>query len=325
MPITTVQQDPHTLTLTVVGEFPVSRERLWEAWLDPRQLERFWGPPTWPATFTRHEVFPGGRSDYFMTGPDGSRAHSYWEFLSVEAGSRFEVTEGFAHEDGTANNSLPSMQMTVTFDEVDGGSTFTAVSRFSSQEDLEQLVSMGMPEGMTEALVQMDTVLADLASFAADRAVAAQILSDTQVRISRVIRGGVEEVWQAHHDPELLKRWMLGPDGWRMTTCEVAASVGATYRYEWASDDGEPGFGFTGELLSVQAPYYEVTTEAMIGVEGEPTRNELTLAAVHGGTLLTQVITYPSAEIRDMVLGTGMTDGMETSYQRLERQVLAAV
>ena len=45
MPITTVQQDPHTLTLTVVGEFPVSRERLWEAWLDPRQLEQFWGPP----------------------------------------------------------------------------------------------------------------------------------------------------------------------------------------------------------------------------------------------------------------------------------------
>lgn len=325
MPITDVHQDPEALTLTIVGEFPVSRDRLWEAWLDPRQLERFWGPPTWPATFTRHEVFPGGRSDYFMTGPDGSRAHSYWEFLSVEAGRAFEITEGFAHEDGTANNALPSMRMTVTFDEVDGGSTFTAVSRFASLEDLEQLVSMGMPEGMTEALGQMDTVLADLASFAADRAVAAQILSDTQVRISRVIRGSVDEVWQAHHDPELVKRWMLGPDGWRMTTCEVAESVGATYRYEWASDDGEPGFGFTGRLVSAQAPYCEVTTEAMIGVDGEPTRNELTLAAVDGGTLLTQVITYPSVEIRDMVLGTGMTDGMETSYQRLERAVLASV
>ena len=325
MPITTVRQDPEALTLTIVGEFPVSRERLWEAWLDPRQLEQFWGPPTWPATFTRHEFFPGGRSDYFMTGPDGSRAHGYWEFLSVEAGSRFEITERFAHEDRTANTALPSMQMTVTFEEVDGGSTFTAVSRFSSLEDLEQLVNMGMPEGMTEALGQMDTVLADLASFSADRAVAAQILSDTEVRISRVIRGSVEQVWRAHHDPELLKRWMLGPDGWRMVTCEVAESVGDSYRYEWASDDGEPGFGFTGELLAATAPYHEVSTEAMIGAAGEPVRNDLTLAAVDGGTLLTQVITYPSVEIRDMVLGTGMTDGMEASYQRLERDVLALV
>lgn len=325
MPITDVHQDPEALTLTVVGEYAASRTRLWEAWLDPRQLEQFWGPPTWPATFTRHETFPGGRSDYFMTGPDGSRAHGYWEFLSVEAGRAFEIIEGFAHEDGTANDSLPHTRITVTFADTDGGSSFTAVSQFATLEDLEQLVGMGMPEGMTEALGQMDTVLADLSSFAADRAVAAQILSDTQVRVSRVIRGTVDEVWRAHHEPDLLRQWMLGPDGWRMSVCEVATAVGQSYRYEWESDDGAPGFGFTGELVSAQAPYHEVTTEAMIGMAGEPVRNDLTLSAVDGGTLLTQVTTYPSTEVRDMVLGTGMTDGMETSYQRLEREVLAAV
>lgn len=325
MPITSVHQDPEALSITIVGDYAVSRNRLWEAWLDPRQLEQFWGPPTWPATFTRHEVFPGGRSDYFMTGPDGSRAFAFWEFVAVTPGRSFEVLDRFSREDGSRDDSLPHTRMVVAFDDTDEGSRFTARCSYASLEELDQIVAMGMKEGMTEALGQIDTVLADLASFAADRTVSAQILSDTQVRVSRVIRGSVEQVWQAHHDPELLKRWMLGPDGWRMSVCEVATSVGESYRYEWESDDGEPGFGFTGELLSATAPYHEVTTEAMIGVEGEPTRNELTLAAVDGGTLLSQVITYPSTEVRDLVLGTGMTDGMETSYQRLEREVLAAV
>lgn len=324
MPITTVHQDPDALTLTVVGEFPVSRQRLWEAWLDPRQLERFWGPPTWPATFTRHEVFPGGRSDYFMTGPDGSTAAGFWEFLAVDPGRSFEVLDGFADADGTADATLPRTRMIITFAETDSGATFTAVSHFASLAELEQLVGMGMVEGMTEALGQMDQVVTDLAAFAAEAATSAQVLSDTKVRITRVIRGSVAEVWRAHHDPDLVRRWMLGPDGWRMTVCEVTDTVGESYRYEWENEDGAPGFGFTGELISSTPPHHEITTEAMIGMAGEPTRNELTLQAVDGGTLLSLVVTYPNAEVRDTVLATGMTDGMETSYQRLEREVLTA-
>lgn len=325
MPITTVHHDPEALTLTVIGEFPVRRDRLWQAWIDPRQLERFWGPPTWPATFTRHEVFVGGRSEYVMTGPNGERAGGYWEFTSVDPGHSFAVVDGFASPDGTADESLPRTQMSLTFEETETGSSFTAVSRFASLAELEQLIGMGMKEGMTEALSQMDGVLADLAAFSAGLATSAQILSETQVRVSRVIGGSVEQVWRAHHEPDLLRQWMLGPDGWRLTVCEVAKTVGDSYRYEWANDDGAPGFGFTGELLAISAPHHEVTTEAMIGIEGSGTRNELTLAAVDGGTLLTLVITYPSAEVRDAVLATGMTDGMETSYRRLENEVLITV
>ena len=75
MPITDVTTDPEALTLTITGEYPVPVERLWNAWADPRQLERFWGPPTWPATFTRHDMVEGGRSEYFMTGPDGTKSN----------------------------------------------------------------------------------------------------------------------------------------------------------------------------------------------------------------------------------------------------------
>lgn len=307
MPITSVINDPDNLKLTVVGEFPVSRSRLWQAWADPRQLERFWGPPTWPATFTRLEMFPGGRADYFMTGPDGTRACGYWEFTDIKPGYSFDVVNGFAHDDGTPNDALPSHRLTVSFDDAGTGSRFIAVNTFPSLDALETMMSMGMDEGMTAALNQADAVLVDLASFASNLAAHAQLLTDTQVRVSRVIRGAIEEVWRAHNDAELMRRWMLGPDGWHMTVCQVAEEAGQSYRYEWEPDDGSPGFGFTGRLISSQTPVWQVTTEAMIGMEHIESRNEMTLSPVDDGTLLTLVITYPSAQVRDSVLATGST------------------
>src|SRR5690606_28094543 len=110
-----------------------------------------------------------------------------------------------------------------------------------------------------------------------------------------------------------------------MPVCEVGASVADSYRYEWVDANGENRFGFAGELLESNPPHREVTTENMIGMEGPGTTNELTLTPVDGGTLLSLVITYPNRELRDMGLATGVTDGMETSYARLEREVIGAV
>lgn len=324
MPITSVTRDTEALTMTVVADFPAPVQRLWEAYVDPRQLERFWGPPTYPATFTRHDAEAGGRSTYTMKGPDGDSHGGYWEWLSVEPLKSFEVRDGFATPDGDPNPAMPSMQMRFDFEDTDTGSRVTTTTHFNSLADLEQLLEMGMEEGLREAMGQMDAVLADLTSFAAGQATTTQILSDTQARISRVIRGTVEQVWRAHHDPELLQRWLLGPDGWTMPVCEVATTVGEKYRYEWEPVDGGPGrFGFEGELVESAPPYRAVTTERMIGMPGEGTLNELTLTPVAAGTLLAIVITFPDATTRDAILATGMTDGMEASYARLESQVLA--
>jgi uncharacterized protein YndB with AHSA1/START domain len=159
MPIQTVTSDADALTLTVVGEYPVPVERLWQAYADPRQLERFWGPETWPATFTRHDVEVGGRSEYFMRGPDGEKSHGWWRFLAVDKGRSFEVQDGFAQEDGTENDSMPSMHMRFAFDATSTGSRMTAVTTFPSAEAMEQLAQMGMIEGMRSAMGQLDTIL----------------------------------------------------------------------------------------------------------------------------------------------------------------------
>ncbi|HET8604590.1 MAG TPA: SRPBCC family protein [Marmoricola sp.] len=327
MPVTSVRKDPEALTMTVIADFAAPLHRLWDAYADPRQLEKFWGPPSYPATFTRHDMFPGGRSAYAMVGPDGEVSRGYWEFLEVKAPHSFEVRDGFCHADGTPDAAMPSMRMTFEFEATGSGSRLTTTTFFASVDELDRVMGMGMEQGMREAMGQADAVLEDLRSFAADLPAAAQVLDDTTVRVSRVIRGSVDRVWAAHHDPELLSRWLLGPEGWSMPICETATEVGQSYRYVWQERDGGRRFGSTGELLEVAPPYRAVTTERMYG-DGIPdvapgAVNELTLTPVEGGTLLSLVITYPDAQTRDIVLGTGMVGGMETSYARLEQTVLA--
>lgn len=318
MPITSVTKDPDELTMTVVADFDASVRRLWDAYLDPRVLERFWGPPTYPATFTRHDGFVGGRSAYTMTGPDGDTSRGYWEWLVVDESKGFEVRDGFANPDGSPNVDMPDMRMTFRFEATDAGSRVTTTTWFNSTEELERLLGMGMEQGMTEAMGQMDAVIADPISLTAGRGTDTQILSDTHVRISRVIRGTVDAVWRAHHEPALMQQWLLGPDGWAMPVCEIATEVGRSYRYEWEKPGGEGRFGFTGTLVESLPPHRAVTTEAMTGTDGPSTLNELTLTAVDGGTLVALVVTYPDVDVRDAILATGMTDGMEASYARLE-------
>jgi len=324
MPITEIISNAQDLTLTVVADYTVPVERLWDAYADPRLLERFWGPEEWPATFTRHDMAVGGQSRYHMTGPDGTSSGGWFRFLAVEPLKRIEVVDGFGGDPDAPVEGMPTMHMVFTFESTATGSRHTTVTTFQSIETMEQLVQMGMMEGMKSAMGQIDAVLADLTVFAASLATDAQLLSDTQVRVSRVIRGSAKDIWRAHHEPALMQRWLTGPDGWTMPVCEVAHNVGERYRYEWEAADGSQRFGFEGELLESDAPYREVTTEQMIGTDGPATRNELTLTPLHEGTLLSLLITYPSKELRDMILGTGMTTGMEASYARLEGEVLAA-
>jgi uncharacterized protein YndB with AHSA1/START domain len=325
MPVTSVNTDPEALTMTLVADFPVGPERLWKAFTDPRQLERFWGPPGWPATFTKFDFVPGGVANYAMTGPRGETSAGRWEFLKIDASEGYEVLDTFADESGEPSPDMPASRMTFGFAATESGSRLTSVTYFPSADALEQLVGMGMVEGATMAMSQLDTVLADLREYSQGKGTQVELLDDTHVRITRLIEGPREMVWRAHHEPELIRKWMLGPEGWSMPVVEVDSSVGGRYRYEWEPEPGQPGerFGFEGETLLSDPPRRAVTTEQMIGMEGPGTLNDLSLYEEDGVTLLTVLIEYPDKDTRDMILATGMTDGMEASYARLESLVLA--
>jgi uncharacterized protein YndB with AHSA1/START domain len=160
MPITCVTSDPQALTVTVVGDYPMSLERLWQAYSDPRQLVRFWGPETWPAKFTHHDFTVGGKAHYTMTGPDGAQSSGWWRFLAIERHRLIEIEDGFAKADGTPDPAMPTMRMTYTFEATATGARFTSVTRFASLESMEQMVEMGMLEGLRSAMSQLDAVLA---------------------------------------------------------------------------------------------------------------------------------------------------------------------
>lgn len=324
MPVTDVMTDTENLTMTVVADLAAPVDRVWDAYSDPRQLERFWGPPGWPATFTHWDHTVGGKANYTMNGPRGEEASGTWEFLEIDAPRSFTVLDSFADEDGTVNADLPSMRMTFTFEQTAEGTRMVNTSHFASAEALETVVSMGAVEGTKLAMSQLDAVLQDLRDYAQGKGTNVELLDDVHVRITRLVEGPRELVWRAHNDPELMKQWLLGPDGWEMTECVVATEVGQTYRNSWAPTGDTEGeaFGFEGEALLIDAPKRSVQTERMIGMPVE-TLNDLNLYEEDGATLITLYIEYPDKETRDMILATGMADGMETSYARLERELLA--
>jgi uncharacterized protein YndB with AHSA1/START domain len=164
MPITRVDKDLDDHTMTVVAEYDAPVERVWQLYADPRQLERFWGPPTWPATVVDHDLRPGGRVTYFMTGPGGEKSAGYWDVLEVEAPRRFVVEDGFADDTGQPNPDLPTTRMELELAErASGGTTMTVVSTFASTDAMKQVIEMGMEEGMREAMGQIDGILTEAA------------------------------------------------------------------------------------------------------------------------------------------------------------------
>lgn len=326
MPVTSITTDPENLTITVVAELAASVARVWHAYTDPRQLERFWGPPGWPATFDEFDFTVGGHAIYSMTGPRGETAAAAWEFTAIDEPRRYVVIDALVGDDGVPLDGGQS-RMEFVFEapeRSDAETRLTITSYFVSLASLENTVEMGFVEGIRMATGQLDAVLQDLRDYAQGKGTRLELLDDTHVRITRLIDGPRELVWRAHHDPELLRAWMLGPGGWEMTECIPATVVGAAHRASWApvGDTAGQAFGFEGEVLVIDAPRRVVTTERMQGTDGPETVNDLTLYEEDGATLITLLIEYPDLATRDTILATGMIDGMEASYARLQREVL---
>jgi uncharacterized protein YndB with AHSA1/START domain len=160
MTVTAVEKDPATLTLVVTAEFDAPVERVWQLWADPRQLERWWGPPTYPATVVDHDLVPGGTVTYFMTGPDGDKHQGWWRILAVDAPHALELQDGFADDTGAPNPDLPTTTMRTVLSARGGLTEMVTTTTFPSLDAMEQLVEMGMEEGVLAAMAQMDEILA---------------------------------------------------------------------------------------------------------------------------------------------------------------------
>ena len=163
MPVTTVTKDPVALTMTVTTELSAPPERVWQLWADPRQLERWWGPPSYPATFVELNLAPGGKAIYYMTGPDGQKTpYSSWNVVATDPPKSIVLRDQFADETGTPDAEFPIIGMRVSIEDIGDGKTRMSIhNEFPSTEALDKMLAMGMEEGMTQAVGQIDALLAD--------------------------------------------------------------------------------------------------------------------------------------------------------------------
>ena len=141
--------------------------------------------------------------------------------------------------------------------------------------------------------------------------------SDREIRVTRTFDAPRSLVFECHTDPDLVRRWLLGPPGWSMPVCEIDFRVGGRFRYEWRSDTDGSGFGIGGEFREIDAPARVVHVERMDGMPGESLVT-LELTEHDGRTTLAITMRFDSREARDGAAASGMTTGMAASYDRLE-------
>ena len=159
MGITSVDTDYQNLTITLIAEFDAPIEQVWDLWADPRKLERWWGPPTHPATFEKHDLTPGGETTYYMTGPDGAMWGT-WRVRAVDPPTSLEFINAYADPDGTPVAGMPLFTVKIRLTERDGGTRMEMHERFESREDMERMVNMGTVDGLRQAVDQIDGLLA---------------------------------------------------------------------------------------------------------------------------------------------------------------------
>ncbi len=148
-----------------------------------------------------------------------------------------------------------------------------------------------------------------------------ELEGETVVIVRRRFAAPPEHVYQAHMDPALIRRWMLGPDGWSMEVCINEGKPGGKLHYAWKEVEGPNSFYLTGELLEVEPPHRVVHVERMHLPDPTPdNRIETTFTRDGAGTLMVMRMSLPDRATRDAMLATGMEYGMEASYVRLDAE-----
>ena len=160
MTVISVVKDADARTMTITARFDAPIGHVWQVWSDPRQLERWWGPPMYPATVTEHDLAPGGTVTYYMSGPEGERHGGWFRVRAVDPPHNLELDAGFADADGHAIPETPTAVIRVALSEPAGGGTqMTITTAWASDEAMEQMLATGMEAGMTAAVGQIDALL----------------------------------------------------------------------------------------------------------------------------------------------------------------------
>jgi uncharacterized protein YndB with AHSA1/START domain len=160
MTVISVVKDAEARTMTITARFDAPIDRVWQVWSDPRQLERWWGPPSYPATVTEHNLAPGGTVSYYMTGPEGDRHGGWFRVRALDPPHTLELDAGVADAGGLLNPDTPTAVIRVALSEPVGGGTQMEISTaWVDDAAMEWMLATGTDAGMTAAAGQIDQLL----------------------------------------------------------------------------------------------------------------------------------------------------------------------
>jgi uncharacterized protein YndB with AHSA1/START domain len=160
MSLVSVDKDVENLRLVLVAEFEAPIERVWQLWSDPRRLERWWGPPSHPATVEEHDLTAGGAVTYFMTSPEGDRSRGWWRITAVDPPHSLDFTDGFADAEGTPSAEMPTTVVRVRLAEENGTTRMELRFMFASGEHMAMLERWGAFDVFPLCVAQMDAIVA---------------------------------------------------------------------------------------------------------------------------------------------------------------------
>lgn len=279
MTVISADKDFEARTIVMVAEFDAPIEEVWDLWADPRKLERWWGPPTYPATFDRYELAPGGDAGYYMTSPEGDTHRGWWKFTAIDPPKSLSFVDGFADDEGNPVESMPASTVNVTFTEREGRTRMELRSTFDSVEAMEKMVEMGVVEGMSAAMGQMDSVLRG------------------DVLVTRAFEASPEAVFAAWTEPEKFAHW-FGGDSIEVPgeSVDLDVKVGGQWKATMRLPDGGE-INWTGEYTEVDPPRRLALT--MSDEPGSPAGAPVTVDIFEAGGPTGMTVTQPRGDFTD--------------------------
>ncbi len=165
MTVCNVDKNAEAKTMVITVEFKTSIVNVWQLWADPRLLERWWGPPGFPATFEHHDLTPGGTITYSTSDPDlGESFDGTWNVIEADPPTRLVVEDAILEDDGTPSDGNSMTRMEIDIEAVGETTRMILTTHFDSLEGMEQAIAMGVAEGMKECMSQIDALLAEVAA-----------------------------------------------------------------------------------------------------------------------------------------------------------------
>lgn len=151
--------DKENKSITVKREFSAKRQLVWDCHTKSELLDKWFAPKPFTTKTKSMNFSEGGHWHYAMVDPSGTEYWGYTEYVSISPIDSYKTLDAFSDENGAINPDLPRANWVVTFTDKGQHTLVQTYVTYPTLEGLEQVLQMGMKEGLTSTLERLDELL----------------------------------------------------------------------------------------------------------------------------------------------------------------------